>query len=75
MNSATLSPANFLWGAATAACRIEGSPLADGAGPGIWYRFVRTSGTVRDSDSQLRMPRASARHSVDVIAGHGRTSS
>jgi len=32
-------PPNFLWGAATAAYQIEGSPLADGAGPSIWQRF------------------------------------
>ncbi|MDE2436740.1 MAG: beta-glucosidase [Sphingomonadales bacterium] len=33
-------PADFLWGAATAAYQIEGSPLADGAGPSIWQRFT-----------------------------------
>jgi beta-glucosidase len=32
-------PDGFLWGAATAAYQIEGSPLADGAGPSIWQRF------------------------------------
>lgn len=32
-------PDDFLWGAATAAYQIEGSPLADGAGPSIWQRF------------------------------------
>ena len=32
-------PSNFLWGAATAAYQIEGSPLADGAGASIWQRF------------------------------------
>ncbi len=35
----TAFPDNFLWGAATAAYQIEGSPLADGAGPSIWQRF------------------------------------
>ena len=35
----TKFPDNFLWGAATAAYQIEGSPLADGAGPSIWQRF------------------------------------
>jgi len=35
----TSFPDNFLWGAATAAYQIEGSPLADGAGPSIWQRF------------------------------------
>src|SRR3546814_1490793 len=31
---------DFLWGAATAAYQIEGSPLADGAGASIWRRFT-----------------------------------
>lgn len=44
-------PPNFLWGAATSAYQIEGSPLADGAGPSIWHRFVRTPGLVRDGDT------------------------
>ena len=35
----TRFPDNFLWGAATAAYQIEGSPLADGAGASIWQRF------------------------------------
>lgn len=33
-------PDNFLWGAATAAYQVEGSPLADGAGASIWHRFT-----------------------------------
>ena len=33
-------PDDFLWGAATAAYQIEGSPLADGAGTSIWHRFT-----------------------------------
>ncbi len=37
-------PADFLWGSATAAYQIEGSPLADGAGPSIWHRFSHTPG-------------------------------
>lgn len=32
-------PAEFVWGCATAAYQIEGSPLADGAGASIWQRF------------------------------------
>jgi beta-glucosidase len=39
-------PANFLWGAATSAYQIEGSPLADGAGPSNWHRFSHTPGLV-----------------------------
>ncbi|MGE5116203.1 MAG: family 1 glycosylhydrolase, partial [Betaproteobacteria bacterium] len=37
-------PPGFLWGAATSAYQVEGSPLADGAGPSIWHRFARTPG-------------------------------
>ncbi len=37
-------PPDFLWGAATSAYQIEGSPLADGAGPSIWHRFSHTPG-------------------------------
>lgn len=33
-------PEGFLWGAATAAYQVEGSPLADGAGTSIWHRFT-----------------------------------
>ena len=40
----TKFPDGFLWGASTAAYQIEGSPLADGAGPSIWHRFVHTPG-------------------------------
>ena len=43
-NPKTLFPPGFLWGAATASYQIEGSPLADGAGPGIWHRFSHTPG-------------------------------
>lgn len=35
-------PDRFLWGAATSAYQVEGSPLADGAGPSIWHRFSHT---------------------------------
>jgi beta-glucosidase len=32
-------PEGFVWGASTSAYQVEGSPLADGAGPSIWQRF------------------------------------
>jgi beta-glucosidase len=35
-------PKGFVWGAATSAYQIEGSPLADGAGPSNWHRFSHT---------------------------------
>ncbi len=53
-------PAAFLWGAATSAYQIEGSPLADGAGPSIWHRFVRTPGLVQHG------------HTGDVACDHYR---
>ncbi|HEX6901257.1 MAG TPA: GH1 family beta-glucosidase [Thermoanaerobaculia bacterium] len=44
-------PDGFLWGAATSAYQIEGSPLADGAGPSIWQRFTHSPGLVQDGDT------------------------
>jgi beta-glucosidase len=44
-------PDNFLWGAATSAYQIEGSPLADGAGPSIWQRFAHTPGMMVNGDT------------------------
>jgi beta-glucosidase len=51
MDQNTEFPQGFLWGSATSAYQIEGSPLADGAGPSIWHRFVRTPGMVKDGDT------------------------
>ena len=44
-------PPSFVWGAATSAYQVAGSPLADGAGPSIWQRFAHTPGLVRDDDN------------------------
>ncbi len=44
-------PEHFLWGAATSAYQIEGSPLGDGAGPSIWHRFAHTPGMISDGDT------------------------
>ncbi|MGH7571084.1 MAG: GH1 family beta-glucosidase [Gemmatimonadota bacterium] len=41
----------FLWGAATSAYQIEGSPLADGSGASIWHRFSHTPGLVTNGDT------------------------
>jgi beta-glucosidase/6-phospho-beta-glucosidase/beta-galactosidase len=43
MTGRFLFPADFVWGAATSAYQIEGSPLVDGAGPSIWQRFAHTA--------------------------------
>ena len=44
-------PEGFLWGAATAAHQIEGSPMADGAGASIWTRFGHTPGMMLNGDT------------------------
>lgn len=44
-------PADFLWGAATSAYQIEGSPLADGAGESIWHRFAHMPGKIEGGDN------------------------
>lgn len=44
-------PDGFLWGAATSAYQIEGSPLADGAGASIWQRFAHSPGRTRNGDT------------------------
>ncbi len=44
-------PAGFLWGAATSAYQIEGSPLAEGAGASIWHRFGHEPGRIAGGDT------------------------
>ena len=44
-------PKGFLWGCATSAYQIEGSPLADGAGRNIWHRFSHTPGMTYEGDN------------------------
>lgn len=51
MAPSTLFPSGFLWGAATSAYQVEGSPLADGAGPSIWHRFAHSAGRVANADT------------------------
>ena len=51
MPTDTTFPPGFLWGTATSAHQVEGSPLADGAGASIWQRFAHTPHHVRDGDT------------------------
>jgi beta-glucosidase len=44
----TAFPADFLWGAATAAYQIEGAAREDGRGESVWDRFAATPGKVRN---------------------------
>jgi beta-glucosidase len=44
-------PPGFVWGAATSAYQIEGSPLADGAGMSIQHRYAHTPGNCVDGVS------------------------
>ena len=44
-------PDGFVWGAATSAYQVEGSPLADGAGVSNWHRFAHTPGRVHDNET------------------------
>jgi beta-glucosidase len=51
MDVSTRFPDAFLWGAATSAYQVEGSPLADGAGPSIWQRFASTPGRTASGET------------------------
>jgi beta-glucosidase len=68
-------PDRFLWGAATSAYQIEGSPLADGAGPSIWQKFSNARNIVNGdtgdvaTDHYHRYPA-----DVDVMAALSLTS-
>jgi beta-glucosidase len=48
--AAATFPSDFVWGAATSAYQIEGSPLADGAGASIWHRFAHLPGKTHNND-------------------------
>lgn len=51
MSNSHRFPDTFLWGASTSAYQIEGSPLADGAGPSIWQRFAHSPGRTTNGDT------------------------
>ncbi|MHC5902654.1 GH1 family beta-glucosidase [Streptomyces sp. S6] len=44
-------PADFVWGAATAAYQIEGAVAEDGRGPSVWDTFSHTPGKVTGGDT------------------------
>ena len=44
-------PADFVWGAATAAYQIEGAVAEDGRAPSIWDTFSHTPGKVDNGDT------------------------
>jgi beta-glucosidase len=44
-------PADFLFGCATAAFQIEGSPSADGKGKSIWDTFSHTPGKIHNGEN------------------------
>jgi beta-glucosidase len=43
-------PADFVWGAATAAYQVEGAVEEDGRGESIWDRFTATPGNILNGD-------------------------
>lgn len=69
MSSRIDFPTDFLWGSATSAYQIEGSPLADGAGPSIWQRFLHTPELVRASDGSAF---TKIRETGDIACDHYR---
>jgi beta-glucosidase len=48
-------PDGFIWGAATSAYQIEGSPLADGARPSIQHRYAHTPGNTHNGETGDRV--------------------
>ena len=43
---ASIFPADFLWGAATASYQVEGAAHEDGRGPSIWDHYASIAGNV-----------------------------
>jgi beta-glucosidase len=59
-------PEGFVWGAATSAYQVEGSPLADGAAPSIQDEWAHTPGNVKDGSNADLAADHYNRYRVDV---------
>jgi beta-glucosidase len=59
-------PEGFVWGAATSAYQVEGSPLADGARPSIQHRYSHTPGNCQDGVTGDRLAGHYERWAEDV---------
>lgn len=44
---------DFIWGAATAACQIEGAALEDGKGMSVWDSFAQVEGNIQNQDTPM----------------------
>jgi len=66
-------PSDFLWGVATSAFQIEGSPQTDGRGESIWDRFTATPGRIEDgSDARVACDHYRRwQEDVDLLAALG----
>jgi beta-glucosidase len=44
-------PEDYIWGSATSAYQVEGSPTADGRGASVWDTFAAIPGAIRDGST------------------------
>jgi beta-glucosidase len=51
LSSASLFPADFVWGVATSSHQIEGAANIDGRGSSIWDEFCRVPGNIADGSN------------------------
>lgn len=59
-------PANFVWGTASSAYQIEGSPRADGGGESIWDVLCRTPGKIFNNENGDIAADAYHRYAEDI---------